>query len=247
MHGRSVADYPTNVQGVRNLMEAIRSTPSVERVVVTSTQHVRSPGSGPPASDTDFLPYKPYGESKVLTEEITRASSLPCTWCIIRPTTVWGLHNPALEQGVWRLIHRGLYFHPSHDPVVRAYGYVKNVAWQMDQLLRVNPAAIAGKVFYVGDRNSRQADWIDGFARGLTGKNARRLPLPMIRLLSLLGDALGAVGVGFPLYASRLRNLTTSNPVPMEPIFGILGEPPHTVEDGIRATSAGLKRLYEGA
>ena len=244
MLGRSVADYPTNVQGVRNLMAAIRSSPSVERVIVTSTQHVRRPGSGPPASDVDFLPYKPYGESKVLTEQITRASNLACPWCIIRPTTVWGLHNPALEDGVWRLIYRGLYFHPSHDPVIRAYGYVGNVVWQIDQLLRVDASAIAGRVFYVGDRNSRQADWIDGFARALTGRDARRVPLGFIRLLSLVGDGLGAVGIRFPIHASRLRNLTTSNPVPMEPIFAVLGEPPHSVGEGIRATAEGLKLLY---
>jgi nucleoside-diphosphate-sugar epimerase len=245
MSGRSVADYPTNVQGVRNLMGVLRSLPSVERVIVTSTQHVRRPGSAPPASDVDFLPYKPYGESKVLTEEITRASDLACTWCIIRPTTVWGLHNPALEEGVWRLIYRRLYFHPSRDPVIRGYGYVGNVAWQIEQLLRVDPAAISGKVFYVGDRNARQADWIDGFARGLTGKKAKTLPLPVIRLLSLIGDVLGSVGIRFPIHASRLRNLTTSNPVPMEPIFEILGEPPSTVEDAIKVTTEGLKRRYQ--
>ena len=199
MDGRSVADYPSNVQGVENLMDVIRLTPSVERVVVTSTQHVRRPGSGPAAGDRDYAPYLLYGESKVRTEEITRAANLPCAWCIIRPTNVWGPHNTVLEEGIWKLIYRGLYFHPSKDPVVRGYGYVRNVTWQIGRLLSVEPGAMAGKVFYVGDDNCRQADWIDGFALELTGRPAKKLPLALIRALSLFGDLLGSVGIKFPL------------------------------------------------
>lgn len=247
MDGRSIADYPTNTRGVANLLEVVALNPGVERVIVASSQHVRRPGSGPPAHDRDFAPYLHYGESKVMAEEATRSANLTCTWCIIRPTNVWGLHNAVLEQGLWRLIYRGLYFHPKEDPVVRAYGYVRNVAWQIDRLLTVEPGAIAGRVFYVGDDNCRQADWVNGFARALTGRDARTLPLPMIQFLSRVGDFLAGLGVQFPIYASRLSNLTTSNPVPMEPIFKVLGAPPILPEDGIRETAAGLLRLYRGA
>lgn len=239
-----MADYPANVQGVTNLMEAVRRTPGVARVIVTSTQHVRRPGSGAPASDTDFVPYMAYGESKVVTEEITRAANLPCPWCIIRPTNVWGPHNAVLEQGLWKLIHRGLYFHPSRDPVVRGYGYVGNVTWQIERLLQVEPGLVARKVFYVGDDNSRQADWVNGFARALTGRDVKTLPLPLIRALAHVGDLLGHAGIRFPIYGSRLGNLITSNPVQMEPILTLLGTPPTAPEEGIRETAEWLKRLY---
>ncbi len=244
MDGKSVADYPTNTRGVANLMEAVALSPATERVIVASSQHVRRPGSPPPANDRDFAPYLHYGESKVMAEETTRSANLGCTWCIIRPTNVWGLHNAALEDGVWRLIYKGLYFHPSNDPVVRGYGYVKNVAWQIEQLLRADPGAIEGRVFYVGDDNSRQLDWVNGFARELTGRDVRTLPLALIRALSLCGDVLGACGVRFPIYASRLSNMTTSNPVPMEPILKLLGPPPYSIADGIRETAAGLRETY---
>jgi nucleoside-diphosphate-sugar epimerase len=244
MQGRSIADYPTNVQGVENLMDVIKLTASVERAIVTSTQHVRRPGSGPAAGDRDYAPYMLYGESKVRTEEITRAAALPCAWCIIRPTNVWGPHNAVLEGGIWRLIYRGIYFHPQGDPVIRGYGYVRNVTWQIGRLLSVDSGAMSGKVFYVGEDNSRQADWIDGFALELTGRKAKTLPLALIRALSGFGDLLGGVGVRFPLYAARLANLTTSNPVPMGPILGLLGNPPISQAEGIRTTCERLKQLY---
>jgi len=246
MRGRSLADYPTNVEGVRNLMQAVRSAPTVERLIVTSTQHVRRPGSGPAASDTDFAPYQLYGESKVLTETITREANLPCTWCIIRPTNVWGPHNAVLEEGIWRLIYRGVYFHPANDPVVRGYGFVLNVAWQITRLLTVDAASIRGRVFYVGDDNCRQADWINGFARELTGRDARTLPLTAIRLLSGFGDLARVMGIPFPIYAARLANLTTSNPVPMSPILSLLGTPPYSQAEGIRKTAESLRTLYKG-
>jgi hypothetical protein len=103
---------------------------------------------------------------------------------------------------------------------------------------------MAGRVFYVGDDNCRQADWINGFARGLTGREAKTLPLGVIRLLSRFGDVLGFFGLRFPLYASRLANLTTSNPVPMGPILSLLGPPPHAQADAIRETAEWLKRRY---
>ena len=245
MDGKSLDDFRANTDGTANVLAAVRTVGGVDRLVVTSTQHVRVPGSGPPASDDDYVPYMLYGESKVITERLTRSAGLPGHWTLIRPTAVWGPHHPNLVSGLWGLIHRGLYVHPSGDPVVRSYGYVKNVAWQIERILSLPASATQGRTLYVGDENARQMDWVNGFARALTGRNVRTVPLWTLRTLALFGDGVRACGFGFPMYGSRLFNLITSNPVPMQPTFDLLGRGPVSMEEGIRETSTWLLQQYQ--
>ena len=244
MEGKSLADFRANTDGTANVLAAVRTVGGIERLVVTSTQHVRQPGSGPPAADDDYLPYMLYGESKVITEKLTRAAGLPGHWTLIRPTAVWGSHHPNLVSGLWRLIHRRWYVHPSGDPVVRAYGQVKNVAWQIERILSLPASATHGRTLYVGDENTRQADWVNGFARALTGRDMRTAPLWMLRALAHFGDGVRACGFRFPMYGSRLFNLITSNPVPMQPTFDILGRGPVSMAAGIGETSEWLRQQY---
>lgn len=247
MEGKSIEEFSANTDGTANLLAAVRAVGTVERLVVTSTQHVRMPGSPPPKSDDDYVPYMLYGESKVITERLTRSAGLTGHWTLIRPTTVWGPHHPFLVDGLWRLMHRGLYVHPSHDPVIRSYGYVRNIAWQIERILALPAAATHGKTLYVGDENARQEDWINGFARALTGRDVRTVPLWSLRVLSGIGDCTRAVGLRFPLYGSRLYNLITNNPVPIQTTFDILGRGPTTMAEGIEETSAWLRSVYNGS
>ena len=68
--------YRVNTEGTRNILDAIRSTPSVERTIITSSQFVCAPGRLP-KDDTDYFPETVYGQSKVITEKLTRAADLP--------------------------------------------------------------------------------------------------------------------------------------------------------------------------
>ena len=244
VYGKSLDDYRANTEGTRFLLEACAETASLERVMVTSTQHVRRPGSGPARDDTDYLPYKYYGQSKVIAEQLTRRAALKFTWTIVRPTAVWGPHHVLLADGLWKFMARGLYFHPKPDPVVRSYGYVKNVAWQLGRLLSAPSDAVHGRVIYVADGNTRQEDWVDAFARALTGRNSRKVPLSFIRLLSAFGDTAKRVGARFPMYEERLQNLTANNPVPIEPTLDLLGAPPHSFESGIKETVGWLREYW---
>lgn len=244
MDARSLDEFAVNTVGTANLLDAIKTVSSVERLIVTSTQHVRRPGSGTPVSDTEFFPYLYYGESKVITEQITRAANLNCAWTIIRPTAVWGPGHPLLAEGLWKLMTRGRYFHPAGDPVVRSYGYVKNVAWQIVRMLEVPKAAVDRKVFYVADGNGRQIDWVNAVSIELTGREVRTLPLWCIRALAALGDCARSVGVRFPIYGSRLKNLITDNPVPVEPTLELLGQPPYSLVEGAKETATWLRNYY---
>lgn len=245
MEGQNLDDFRANTEGTANVLAAVRSISSVDRLVVTSTQHVRKPGSPMPNHDQDYDPYMLYGQSKVITEKLTRGDHFLKHWTIIRPTTVWGSHHPFQVNGLFRLIHRKLYFHPANDPVERAYGYVGNVAWQIERILSLDANATHGRTLYVGDENMRQRDWVNAFARQLTGREVRTLPLWAIRLLARIGDGLRGCGIEFPIYGSRLFNLITSNPVPMQPTFEILGRGPVEFDQGVQVTSRWLLNRYK--
>ena len=246
MEARSLDDFLANTKGTANLLAAIKSVPSVERVIITSTQHVRKPGSGVAASDTDYAPYMHYGESKVITERLTRDAGLNGAWAIIRPTAVWGPGNLLLAEGLWKVMARGRYFHPAADPVVRSYGYVKNVVWQILGLLLADRSAVDRKVFYVADGNGRQLEWVNAVSRELTGRDVRTVPLWVIRALARFGDCARVAGLSFPIYGSRLENLITHNPVPVQPTLDLLGLPPYTLHGGAKETAAWLKAYYQG-
>ena len=245
MDARSLGEFSANIDGTANLLDAIKSVSSVERVIITSTQHVRRPGSGIPDSDTDFVPYMFYGESKVISERLTREAGLKCVWTIIRPTAVWGPGHLPLAEGLWRLMIKGRYFHPANDPVVRSYGYVKNVVWQIARLLEADELRVDRKVFYVADGTARQKDWVNAMSRELIGRDVRILPLWMIRQLANVGDGARALGIRFPIYGSRLENLITNNPVPIESTLELLGDPPYSLERGAFETSEWLKKFHQ--
>ena len=63
--------YPVNTTGTKNVLDAIRITPSVKRAIITSTQFVCGPGRLP-QNDEDYFPETVYGHSKVITERLTR-------------------------------------------------------------------------------------------------------------------------------------------------------------------------------
>jgi nucleoside-diphosphate-sugar epimerase len=244
MEGRSIDDFRANTDGTANLLTAVRCTRSVERLVVTSTQHVKKPGSPVPTHDEDYDPYMLYGESKVVTEKLTRCEGSIKHWTIIRPTAVWGSHHPSQVEGLWKLIYRNIYFHPAGDPVIRAYGYVGNVVWQIERILALPKEMTHGRTLYVGDENIRQFDWVNAFARELTGCDVRTVPLWIISSLALIGDGIRGCGLNFPIYGSRFFNLVTSNPVPMQNTFDIIGRGPVSLRQGVQETAVWLREHY---
>lgn len=247
MEGKSIEDFRANTEGTKNVISAVKSTPSVERLIITSTQHVRRPGSGPASSDDDYDPLMLYGESKVITEQVTRTADIDCVWTIVRPTLVWGPGHLPLANGLFKLMKQGRYIHPSNDTVKRSYGYVKNVAWQIERLLLVDPKTIDRKTLYVADGNLQQIDWINAMSVGLTGKKVRTVPLWSIKALAKLGDLLKLVGLPFPMFTSRLKNLTTNNVVPVEATEVILGPVPISLEQGIEETVEWFREYHKGA
>jgi len=235
VNGKDLDYYKANTIGVENLLEAVKSVDCVERLIITSTQYVNQ-FHGIPKDDNDYFPLGLYGQSKVITEQLTRSANLNCSWCIIRPTTIWGPWHNIYPEGLWKQILKGRYFHPGAQKVIRSYGYVKNVVYQIDKLLSADYSMINGKVFYVGDEPIDLYEWVNNFSIVITGKSVRVAPRILLRLIALLGDVIRKLGINFPMYSSRYKNMVSSNPCDMEKTFRITGKGPVDLLTGIKKT-----------
>ncbi len=234
-------NYRSVTNGTANVLDAIKSTPSVERVIITSTQFVHRPGNLP-EHDEDFDPHTVYGQCKVISEQLTRSANLSAVWTIIRPTNIWGPWHPRYPREFWHVLKKGWYFHPGGESVIRSYGYVGNVVFQIEKILQAPCSLVDHKVYYVGDIPVRLIDWVNGFSRAITGRNARVVPSNVIRVLALIGDGLAVLGIKFPIHTSRYRSMTEDYLTPMAPTIKAFGEPPYSLDDGIRETIQWLEK-----
>jgi GlcNAc-P-P-Und epimerase len=241
--GTTLADYESNTLGTENVLAAIRDTPSVQRTIITSTQYVNQ-YNGEPKHDLDFAPHTVYGESKVITEQLTREAGLRGTWTITRPTNIWGPWHPRYPSEFWRVLGRGLYLHPGGTQVVRAYGYVKNVVHQMLAIVASPVDRVHERVLYLGDEPLDLFDWVNGFSLAQTGKPVRVIPSSLLHGAALVGDVLKRLGIKFPLTSSRFKNMTTSNSISMARTFEITGPSPYTLHAAIGETVDWLRTRH---
>lgn len=228
-------DYNANTTGTANVLHAITRVKGIQRVIITSTQFVYKPGKLPD-NDLDFDPHTTYGESKVVTEQLTRQAALGCCWTIIRPTNVWGPWHSRYPYEFWRVLKKGYYFHPGGHPVTRSYAFVGNVAHQIWRIFEAQQTEVSGLVFYVGDRPIKLLDWVNGFSVAITGREARVIPSPFIKAIGYFGDVLAMAKVKFPITSSRYASMTQDYLTPMERTFKVLGNTPYTMEQGIEQT-----------
>jgi GlcNAc-P-P-Und epimerase len=143
---------------------------------------------------------------------------------------------------LWRVVERGLYVHAGREPVIRCYDYVKNVVHQIQRIFEADVDLVSGKTFYLGDQPINLFDWVNGFSGALTGREARVVPRPLMRVLALIGDIPSRLtGKPFVINSSRLRSMTTDYLTPIERTFELLGENPYTLEAGIKETVEWLR------
>jgi nucleoside-diphosphate-sugar epimerase len=239
----NVDDYRVNTVGTENVLRAAISSASVQRFVHTSTQFVNQ-YHGMPKSDTDYAPHTAYGQSKVISEQSIRAGATDLLWTIIRPTNIWGAWHKRYPHEFWRVLAQGLYLHPGSTPVVRSYGYVENVVDQVLAILMAQPSRISQRVFYVGDEPLDVFLWANEFSMQITGQGVKRVPVPLIRGLAILGDGVKKFGGRFPITTSRFKSMTNSNYVDMSSTFELCGKPAVNLEVGVSRTVGWLKDTH---
>jgi nucleoside-diphosphate-sugar epimerase len=249
LDGRTPAEYAVNVDGVRYLAEAIRRTPSVRRVICTSSQLVCRVGYHP-ANEHDYAPSTAYGESKVLTERIWRErDGGGPTWCLVRPTTIWGPGMNPHYLRFFRMIRDGRYVHVGRGPTFKSYGYVGNTAHQYLRLLEVPDEAIARRVFYLADYEPIALEaWAEAFRAALDAPPIRTIPLGTARVVARVGDAINRLGGRrFPFNSFRLNNVLTAYLADLAPTRAVCGELPYTMLDGVAETVRWLREVWGAA
>lgn len=247
LDGTVVSDYAANVEGVANLVEAIRAAGTVRRAVCTSTQLVCRIGYQP-ASDTDYQPTTPYGASKVRTEQIWRAADGGgTTWCITRPTTIWGPHMNPHYLRFFRMIREGRYVHVSGGPHWKSYGYVGNTAFQYQRLLEAPAGQVHQRTFWAADYDPLNLEaWAERFRAELGATPIRTIPRVVVAAGARLGDALVRLGWrSFPFTTFRLTNVVTSYIVDLTASREVCGELPFDQDEGVAATAAWLREIWE--
>lgn len=237
---RDIQGYAANTDGVANLLSAC-DLPGVERTIIASSMLVCRNGYRPTNME-DYCPDTLYGQSKVLTEQITRRSPPPHCWTLIRPTSIWGPWFDVPYKMFFLTVASGRYVHPGRARVDKAMGYVGNVVHQIFGILAADPERVHGRTFYVGDPEPTRLDeWAEEIREALGARPIRRLPMPVMRAVALAGDGLNAVGIGFPLTSFRLRNMLTCSSFDMRELSDIVGPLPFDRQAGTTATVAWLR------
>ena len=235
---RSLQGYAVNIDGTKNLIQAIEDAGCVKRALFTSSQLVCGVGYMP-KSDTDYRPSNLYGESKVLGEKIVRESNLRgVTWSLLRPTTIWGEGMSAHYRRFLSLVQQGRYVHIGHQPLNKSYGYVGNTAYQYLRFIEAKESDIHGKTFYLADyRPLSLRQWVDSLAAGFGAGKVKTIPVPIARVLAWAGDLLIAMGFkNFPLNSFRLRNILTEYIFDMSSTEKICGRLPYSMSNGVDTT-----------
>ena len=234
----SLQGYASNIQGTVNLIKAIDEVRCVKRVLFTSSQLVCRIGYIP-ISDTDYQPNNFYGESKVLTEKIVRNSKLSdVTWCLLRPTTIWGEGMSAHYQQFIRLVKEGRFFHVGRKPLYKSYGYVGNAVYQYKRFMEAPAELVHGRTFYIADYQPLSLRrWVDDLAIELNVGKVVSLPEPIAWSAAYVGDFINLLGFrSFPFNSFRLRNILTEYIFDLSATEGVCGPLPFTVENGISRT-----------
>ncbi len=243
---QNINGYRANIQGVENVIAAIRATPSVRRCIYTSSQlvcHVQYK----PKNDTDYAPINLYGESKVQTEKAVRSSDGGgVIWCLVRPTTIWGPGMNSHYQRFLLMIKNGRYFHVGRRPIFKTYGYVGNAAYQFRRLIEVPAEAIHQKTFYLADYKPLSLrDWTSGFQLAFGAPPIRTIPESLARVCARMGDLINACGYRtFPFNSFRLNNVLAESGFSTGPIESVCGPLPYTMKQGIEETAAWFNKIH---
>jgi len=238
----NLEDYIENHEGTQHLLNVIKKTPSIKQAIITSTQYVYKSDAKPfPSADNEFKPHTIYGQSKVLTEQYTHNANLACNWTIIRPTNIWGPWHMRYPNELWKVIDKGIYFHPVKHEVIRTYGYVKNIVHQIYQIMIAAPEVVNHKMFYVGDPSIDSYKWLNELSLQLTGKKIKRLPKFIFKGIAICGDVLRTLKVPFPLYSKRFKNMVEDYPAPTEITVELFGQAEPDLSKNVAETVLWLK------
>lgn len=194
-----------------------------------------------PTRDDEYMHYTQYGQSKVITEQLTREANLNCCWTIVRPANIWGPWHLRYPIELWKIIDKGLYIHPCNSPVLRTYGYVNNVVHQIVKIIQADVTKVNRQTYYLGDIEIDSYVWLNSISRNLTGKSLRRVPSILFTIPAFIGDLLRKVGIPSPLYTARFKNMIENYPAPTAKTVSEFGVANSNLDENVRETIHWIK------
>ena len=241
LDGKSVDDYQSNTLGVENVLKAATTVEKLKKILITSSMLVCHTGYIP-KDQYDYAPSTFYGESKVITEQLTWKMHPTCDWAILRPTSMWGPWFGIPYRNFFDIVKKGMYFHIGHHSCTKTYGYIDNAVYQIHQILITPTVDENNKVFYLGDEPAIFIEeWANQIALEL-GRKIPRIPFGLIRIAAWCGDILKLFGIHFPMTSFRLKNMTTDNIIPLNNTKKIAPNPPVDRILGIKLTLAWMEK-----
>ena len=220
LNGKSLSDYDANVAGVDNICRLLLDDRVdcvgifVSSMLVCSAGHI-------PKDSTDFCPPNLYGESKVLGEKIVRSLlDGNVDYRILRPTSIWGPWFGEPYRFFFQHILDRRFFKINGVQGVKTYGFIDNAVSQI--IASVDSYYTSSTVYYLGDKTPMGVnDWADRITNILGRRKCVTLPYKLVKLIAILGDLVGLIGISFPLTSFRLQNMSTNNIIPPEFLVGI--------------------------
>ena len=242
----TIAGYAANIDGVDNLLDGIRAAGTVRRLICTSSQLVCYVGYEP-TNDQDYRPTTLYGESKVLTEKKCRtADGAGASWCLVRPTTVWGPRMNPHYLRFFSMIRDGKYVHVGRGPTRKSYSYVGNIVQQYVALMNAPADRVHRRMFYLADYTPIAIEgWAEAFRSALGAPRIRAIPTWVAKAVARGGDLLNSLGYSsFPFNSFRLRNVLTPYRADTAPIAAVCETLPYSMEDGVAKTADWLREVW---
>jgi len=249
--GKTAADYPENSDGVRNVIAAMRELPNRPPLIVASSRMVCDIRHHP-KNDTDYSAPNGYGQSKVLTEIVTRREcGNSISWVLVRPTGVWGPWFDIPYRNFFDTVRRGLYMHPGEMRVRKSYQFVGNMVFQLDRLMFAGLAQAQGRTLYVTDPPTEVLPWARQIASAYGRRPPLTVPYPLLAAGAKIGDLLQKLGwYNPPLTSFRLDNLTTDMMIDYMLAEDVTGPVPYAMENAIAITidwlSQGIATAQKG-
>lgn len=244
LNGDHIEDYPANIEGVSNMVEAAKGAPSLKRVVFASSMLVCKLGYQP-ATDTDYMPSTPYGESKVAGEKIVRTEAGSAfAWLIVRPTSIWGPWFDVPYKKFFTAVRKGYYFHPRGLEVMRSYGFVLNATYELAKLASCSREAVPSKTFYLADYVPIELKtWGEMIQKAFNSRRITDVPIAVFSVAAGIGDFLKRLGYSDPPMSSfRFSNMRTNAVFEMEEMKSLCGELPYSTNEGVQLTVDWMKQ-----
>lgn len=242
LHGATAEDYAANSVGVSNVVAACSEASELQRAIFASSRLVCRIGYTP-HDEADYCPPNAYGASKVQGELLLRASPPPCTWLIVRPTSIWGPWFGVPYRDFFLSIARDRYVNLGHHNPRKSFGFVGNTVYQIGRLLESPAEAVNGRTLYLADYPPLSLnEFADVIRRELEAARLRTAPLWLLKMAAVAGDTLKLAGWSEPpLTSFRLANLITEMVYDLAPLRDLVGGLPYTLESGVTETVAWLR------